>query len=506
MVGSSPIIPGNSREWLKAALQPAMLLYLLIIPALWAALTVVLLLEQNRTLETAVQQGGNLARLFEQNTTAMLQGVDRALLLLRQEYERDPDKFDLSLLLKRATFADDLTIQFAIADQTGDAKALISPNSTIAVANFGDREWFQQQRNAKNDELIISKPIASRLSKKWSIILSRRLRKSDGNFAGTIAASIDPEFIGSFYKTIDVGEHGTVVLRNLDGVILASGGTGGSVMGHTVMQPALRDALANSPTGHYWGGGAVDGIDRLVSYRTSKNLPVITMVGLAKSDIFIPYERIRLIYVLVAAILTLLLVLGFIASIRHRIRLVRSFAAQQLAENNLERTKTFLDTIIENLPLPVVVKNPNTLQFVLVNRAYEKFVGMTRENIIGKTAYDFFRREDAESIVNCDREAASFDARQVATEFAIRTPANESRIINTTRLVVRDDKGGPSHLITVIDDVTKRRESENKIAYMAQHDALTDLPNRALLQERLNRELTKIGRGGKLGSTLPRPG
>jgi diguanylate cyclase (GGDEF)-like protein len=63
---------------------------------------------------------------------------------------------------------------------------------------------------------------------------------------------------------------------------------------------------------------------------------------------------------------------------------------------------------------------------------------------------------------------------------------------------VHDDNGGPSHLITVMDDITKRRESENKIVYMAHHDAVTDLPNRALLQERLRQGLTRIGRGESL--------
>jgi two-component system, sensor histidine kinase len=356
MAERDPTADRNQRDWIKAALQPAMLLYLLMIPALWAALTVILLIEQKKILDAAVLQGSNLARLFEQNTTAMFQGVDHTLLLLRQEYERNSTKFDLSRLVKNATLGDDLTIQFAIAGQAGDAKGPISPNGTVAISNFADREWFQQQRDTKNDALVISKPIAGRLSKKLSIILSRRLRNFDGSFAGVIAASIGPQFMGSFYKTIDVGRRGSVILRDLDGVILAAGGTSGPVIGRQVMQPALRDALAISPSGHYWGGGAVDGVDRLVSYRTSQNLPIITMVGLAKGDIFAPYERTRLIYASTAVFLTSLLILGAVAGIRHRIRLDRSLAARQLAERKLERAKTFLDTVIEYLPLPVVVK------------------------------------------------------------------------------------------------------------------------------------------------------
>jgi len=75
MVRRNLILTRKHRDWFKAALQPAMLFYLLMIPALWAALTVILQNEQERTLDTAVQQGSNLARLFEQNTIAMLGSV-----------------------------------------------------------------------------------------------------------------------------------------------------------------------------------------------------------------------------------------------------------------------------------------------------------------------------------------------------------------------------------------------------------------------------------------------
>jgi len=48
------------------------------------------------------------------------------------------------------------------------------------------------------------------------------------------------------------------------------------------------------------------------------------------------------------------------------------------------------------------------------------------------------------------------------------------------------------------EDVTERRRSEQKIAHMARHDALTDLPNRVLLRERLEHELKRVKRGESL--------
>jgi diguanylate cyclase (GGDEF)-like protein/PAS domain S-box-containing protein len=45
------------------------------------------------------------------------------------------------------------------------------------------------------------------------------------------------------------------------------------------------------------------------------------------------------------------------------------------------------------------------------------------------------------------------------------------------------------------EDITERQRSEERIAHMARHDALTDLPNRVLLRERLDHELKRVKRG-----------
>ena len=59
----------------------------------------------------------------------------------------------------------------------------------------------------------------------------------------------------------------------------------------------------------------------------------------------------------------------------------------------------------------------------------------------------------------------------------------------------RDQTGETRYLINVVDDVTDRRRADEKIAHLAHYDALTDLPNRVLFREQIERELQKTGQG-----------
>ncbi len=51
------------------------------------------------------------------------------------------------------------------------------------------------------------------------------------------------------------------------------------------------------------------------------------------------------------------------------------------------------------------------------------------------------------------------------------------------------------YVVNVVNDVTDRRRADEKIAHLAHYDPLTDLPNRVLFREQIERELQKVGRG-----------
>ncbi len=156
---------------------------------------------------------------------------------------------------------------------------------------------------------------------------------------------------------------------------------------------------------------------------------------------------------------------------------------RNLNERELESTRSFLDRIIENVPSPIIVKSIPDLRYLLINRAAEKYLGLSRSVMLGKTSADVMPQSSAEQIEEEDRKLVASGEPAFLDEHAVVTPANGTRIVTATRLSVVGSDGTPQYLICVINDLTERKHSEQRIAHMAHHDALTELPNRSAFND-----------------------
>ncbi|HEX3709656.1 MAG TPA: EAL domain-containing protein [Pseudolabrys sp.] len=153
------------------------------------------------------------------------------------------------------------------------------------------------------------------------------------------------------------------------------------------------------------------------------------------------------------------------------------------AERELERTRSFLDTIIENVPSPIIVKDIPSLQYLLINRAAEKYLGVDRSRMLGRTASEFNPGPASHAIETEDRKLVVQGTAIILNDHVAVTPGNGTRIVNSTRLPVMGNDGKPRYIISVIRDLTEHKRDEQRIAHMAHHDSLTDLPNRAAFNE-----------------------
>lgn len=153
-------------------------------------------------------------------------------------------------------------------------------------------------------------------------------------------------------------------------------------------------------------------------------------------------------------------------------------------ETDLRHTKAFLDIIIDRMPAAVCVKDIRKGRYYLVNRAYGAMVGKTRSEVLGTTVHDILPKERARIVREMDILAIAQPGVPVSNETTVTRVDGTTGILASTRLTVADD-GIPTMLITLIDDVTEHRIALRNASYLASHDSLTGLKNRASFREGL---------------------
>lgn len=167
------------------------------------------------------------------------------------------------------------------------------------------------------------------------------------------------------------------------------------------------------------------------------------------------------------------------------------------AEHELKDTRKFLDMVIENAPTPIIVKEAESFKYILLNRAAERLLGIPRARYIGKTAFEVYPKEEAETIIGYDREVVNSRRQLFFEEHWLETPGNGRRNVKSTSFPVLNADGEPQYLLAVIEDVTERREAQARIQHMALHDALTDLPNRTAFDDYLASAFEAANASGK---------
>ena len=172
-----------------------------------------------------------------------------------------------------------------------------------------------------------------------------------------------------------------------------------------------------------------------------------------------------------------------------RLTALSDITARKLAEDELHRTKMFLDTVIENVPMPILVKSVKDGRFALSNRASEELFGFKHDEFIGKSPHDIHDKALADIILIRDKESLLSDQPIVSRDFTVTTRQRGIRTLISKRAIIKGGDGNPEYFLSVLDDVTERRQSEQRIVHMAHSDPLTDLPNRAAFNEHLSAAL-----------------
>ena len=195
---------------------------------------------------------------------------------------------------------------------------------------------------------------------------------------------------------------------------------------------------------------------------------------------------------LVLAVVMLNVALIFVVSRSNRLQRTEWAAtqAQRDANHQLAESRAMFETMFKTVPAPlVVVRMDGTI--VSYNEAAVRFLGATMEALGIRTIDEFYVDPNDRGLfleqLSRDGYVDSFELQVRLADGSIRTVLLSGRML---------DIDGVRHIMTSVVDITERKAAEERVWRVASHDPLTNLPNRAFFQSRLEQVIAQAERSG----------
>jgi diguanylate cyclase (GGDEF)-like protein/PAS domain S-box-containing protein len=164
----------------------------------------------------------------------------------------------------------------------------------------------------------------------------------------------------------------------------------------------------------------------------------------------------------------------------------------------LKRSEVSFRLLFDNNPMPMWVFDAETTEFLSVNDAAVQYYGYSRETFLGMRLRQIWPEDEWSSHSEALREIG--DVYNSSRDWRhLKADGSEIHVLTFGRRVAFDGRDG--YLVAVVD-ITERRKAEARIAHMAHHDGLTNLPNRDFYQNHLQQALERSRPGNKRVAVL----
>ena len=252
---------------------------------------------------------------------------------------------------------------FAVLDQGG--ALMVSSQRDWPSFDDSDREYFQFQVGNEAQGLYIGAPIRARNSKSWVIPVSRRVTTPEGKFDGVAVVLIRPAYFQDFYRQLDIGQEGAILLATRSGRLLVRRPFSEANVGKDMLQGGIFRQLQASKAGFIEIKSSTDGVVRFNSYQESERYPLVLAVAQSTNELLAPWRARAAREAFDTAVIVLIVaLLGFF---------VRKMASRLAAVNGL------FEVALSNMPNGLVMFDSET-RIVISNQHFREMYGLDEED------------------------------------------------------------------------------------------------------------------------------
>ncbi|MBI3347738.1 MAG: diguanylate cyclase [Burkholderiales bacterium] len=436
--------------------------------------------------DSARQSVENLTRSVSQNVAAEIRQIDSTLATIIQELDRLQPGGPLDATAARAIIDGRRRLLPEVDGiRITDADGRVLTSDSTAPVSVGDRSYFAQARE-RPDALALSEPLMSRVTGRWSLVMARAWRGSDGRFLGVVYAVLSTEHFINRFEAVARGTRGAVALRT-DGLNLVARYAPGATdrlagIGSNKVSAELADVLTHRrESGFYITRTVLDGVERASAYQRVSGYPLTVLVGLDTEDFFRPWRREALQLSLLSGLLgVLVMTLSALVLVRQRDLLRAQAASTQLAAEQ----QAMLDNEI------VGIAKARDRQTVWHNRALARMLGYGPGGLVGRPTHEVYADEaDYRRVGQAYAELT--EGRQYRTELQMQRTDGSLVWIDLSGVRLPDGQS-----MWVMVDISRMKASAADAEHRAGHDALTGLPNRSQLDPAIADAIHLARQGG----------
>lgn len=163
---------------------------------------------------------------------------------------------------------------------------------------------------------------------------------------------------------------------------------------------------------------------------------------------------------------------------------------QKRTESALQESEDRFRKVFEESPIGMVLVDSN-FRLIRVNSAFCRMVGYAEEELTRLTFADITHPEDIENDLEQARRVFSGEIPSYQMEKRYITKNKEIIWVHLTASMIRDREGRSLYGLGIVENITERKQMEERLNYLATHDPLTNLPNRAVVFDRLSQALVR---------------
>ena len=179
------------------------------------------------------------------------------------------------------------------------------------------------------------------------------------------------------------------------------------------------------------------------------------------------------------------------------IAVVRDTTTTREMERLLRRHSQEFQALVDNAP-DVIVRFDRDLRYLYANPANEQAIGVENGECLGRTWDELGLPAEAAAVWQQGVREVFQRGEATTVECGIEMPRMGLRHFHVRMVPERDMENRVASVLMIARDISERKRHEDQLFHQARHDALTELPNRALILDRLRQAISHAQRGQRL--------